>query len=83
MIQNRIRPIDSVETLIFDEGKKIDTYQGSGYHTSSEVINNAYDGSDRTPKSIEDYVFEVRNLDTGTQARYRVDAGGETRLIPE
>ena len=52
MIQNRIRPIDSVETLIFDEGKKIDTYQGSGYHTISEVINNAYDGSDRTPKSI-------------------------------
>lgn len=83
MTTNRIHPIDEVMIEIYFEGRKVDTYEGSGYHTVDEAVKNAYDGSNRTPLEIEDYVFEVKNLATGTSARYRVNAGDHARLIPE
>ena len=83
MANNRIHPIDEVMIEIFFEGKKVDTYQGSGFHTVEEAVDNAYEGSNRTPLDKEDYVFEVRNLTTGTEARYRVNAGEHVRIIPE
>ena len=32
---------------------------------------------------IEDYVFRVSDLATGTSARYRVNAGGNLKILPE
>ena len=72
---------------IYEEGKKVDTYEGSGFHTVEEAVRNAYEGSDRTNNPIEDYVFRVSDLATGlghgTSARYRVNAGGNLKILPE
>lgn len=83
MTVNRIHTIDEVMVEIYFEGKKVDTYQGSGFHTVDEAIRNAYEGSDRTPLQIEDYVFTVTDLKSGVSERYRVNAGNHVKLIPE
>ncbi len=83
MTQNRIHPINEVMIEIYEEGKKVDTYESSGFHTVEEAVRNAYEGSDRTNNPIEDYVFRVSDLATGTSARYRVNAGGNLKILPE
>lgn len=83
MTQNRIYPINEVMIEIYEEGKKVDTYEGSGFHTVEEAVRNAYEGSDRTHNPIEDYVFRVSDLATGTSARYRVNAYGNLKILPE
>lgn len=83
MTVNRIHTIDEVMVEIYFEGKKVDTYQGSGFHTVDEAIRNAYEGSDRAPLQIEDYVFTVTDLKSGVSERYRVNAGNHVKLIPE
>lgn len=83
MTANRIRPIDEVLVEFYYDGKKVDIYEGSGFHTVEEAIQNAYDGSARANVNIEDYVFRVTNLGDSTSARYRVNAGGNVKLIPE
>lgn len=83
MTANRIRPIDEVLVEFYYDGKKVDTYEGSGFHTVEEAIQNAYDGSERANVNIEDYVFRVTNLGDSTSVRYRVNAGGNVKLIPE
>lgn len=83
MTVNRIHTIDEVMVEIYFDGKKVDTYQGSGFHTVDEAIRNAYEGSDRTPLQIEDYVFTVTDLKSGVSERYRVNAGNHVKLIPE
>jgi len=83
MTVNRIHTIDEVMVEIYFEGKKVDTYQGSGFHTVDEAIRNAYEGSDRTPLQIEDYVFTVTDLKSGVSERYRVNADNHVKLIPE
>lgn len=83
MTQNRIHPQDDIHVDLYDEGKKIDAYQGSGYHSVEEAVTAAYEGSSRNNLNIEDYVFRVTNLTTGTSARYRVNAGGHLRILPE
>lgn len=47
------------------------------------AVEAAYEGSNATHNPIEDYVWRVTNLSTGTSARYRVDAGGHLRILPE
>lgn len=83
MTANRIHPIDEVLVEFYYDGKKVDTYEGSGFHAVEEAIQNAYDGSARANVNIEDYVFRVTNLGDSTSARYRVNAGGNVKLIPE
>lgn len=83
MTQNRVHPQDDIHVDLYDEGKKIDAYQGSGYHSVEEAVTAAYEGSSRNSLNIEDYVFSVTNLTTGTSARYRVNAGGHLRILPE
>lgn len=83
MTANRIHPIDEVLVEFYYDGKKVDTYEGSGFHAVEEAIQNAYDGSTRANVNIEDYVFRVTNLGDSTSARYRVNAGGNVKLIPE
>lgn len=83
MTANRIHLSDDVLVELYFDEKKIDTYQGSGFHTVEEAIRNAYDGSGRTNMNIEDYVFRVIDLADNTSVRYRVNAGGNVRIIPE
>lgn len=80
---NRIHPTEEVAVDIYFEGKKVDSYKDSGNHTIEQAIQNAYDGSQRTNIDIEDYVFRVTNLADNTTARYRINAGGNAKLIPE
>ena len=83
MENNRIHPTDDVRVEFWFDGKEIDTWQGSGFHAVSQAVNAAYDGSERANLNIEDYVFTVKNLTTGTSARYRVNAGDNLRILPE
>lgn len=83
MAANRIRPTDDVLVEMYLEGKKVDTYEGSGFHTVDEAVRSAYESSKREYVNIEDYVFRVTNLAEHTSARYRVNAGGNLKLIPE
>lgn len=83
MTANRIHRIDDVLVELYLDGKKVDTYEGSGFHSVEQVIQNAYDGSKHPNLNIEDYVFRVTDLSHNTSARYRVNAGGNVKLIPE
>lgn len=83
MIANRIHPVDNVLVELYLDGKKVDTYEGSGFHTVEQAVSNAFDNSGRADTNIEDYVFRVTNLADHTSARYRVNAGGNVKLIPE
>lgn len=83
MAANRIRPIDDVLVELYLGGKKVDAYEGSGFHTIDEAVRSAYESSKREYVNIEDYVFRVTNLAEHTSARYRVNAGGNLKLIPE
>ena len=40
-----------------------------------------YANPDRGANDIENYAFTVKNLTTGTSARYRVNAGGHIHII--
>lgn len=82
MTANRIHPADDVLVELYLDGKKVDSYEGSGYHSVEEAIRNSFDGSERANLNIEDYVFRVTNLADNTSARYRVNAGGNVKLIP-
>ena len=82
MTANRIHPADDVLVELCLDGKKVDSYEGSGYHSVEEAIRNSFDGSERANLNIEDYVFRVTNLADNTSARYRVNAGGNVKLIP-
>lgn len=42
-----------------------------------------YRNPDAAHNAIENYVFTVTDLTSGTSERYRVNAGGHVRLIPE
>lgn len=83
MAANRIRPTDDVLVELYFEDKKVDTYEGSGFHTVDEAVRSAYESSKREYVNIEDYVYRVTNLAEHTSARYRVNAGGNLKLIPE
>lgn len=83
MSNNRLRPIDDVRVEMDYNGKEIDAFQGSGYNTIQEAVRTAYEASKRTDLNIEDYVFRVTNLTTGTSARYRVNAGDNIKILPE
>lgn len=83
MTANRLHPADDVLVELYLEGKKVDTFEGSGYNTVREAVQSAFECSERPNLNTEDYVFRVTDLADGTSARYRVNAGGNLRLIPE
>ena len=82
MIANRIYPVDNVLVQLYLDGKETATYQGDSLRNVEEAIRSAYQATE-APKNIEDYVFRVTDLTANTSARYRVDAGGKVRLIPD
>lgn len=80
---NRLHPKDDVRIEMSYNGETEDAFQGSGYHTVGEAIRDAFTASSRQYMNIEDYVFTVTNLTTGTSARYRINAGGNETILPE
>lgn len=83
-MNNRLQPIDDVRVEITDiNGKTVSAYQGSGYHTVEEAVMAAYEGGPDNLLDIRDYTFTVRNLSTGTVARYRMNAHDHLRILPE
>lgn len=83
METNRINPIDDVRVQLNFDGREKDAFQGSGFHSIEEAIRNAFDATDVGHLNIEDYVFVVTNMSTGTSGRYRINAGGHVTLLPE
>lgn len=83
MTANRLHPDDRVRVEIYFEGTKIDAYESSGFHAIDQAVRLAYENSQLTSKNIEDYVFRVTDLTDHTAARYRVNAGGNVKVIPE
>ena len=71
---------------IYFDGKQVNSYESTGFHTVEQAVETAFDSfvdSNSAEKNIEDYVFRVTNLADNTSARYRVNAGGNVKLIPE
>ena len=83
MKNNRLKPENDVRIELYFGGKLQDSYQGSGYSTVEQAIDAAYAGTHVNHLNIEDYVFRVTDLTTGTSARYRINAGGHVRILPE
>ena len=83
MTADRLHPDDKVRVDLYLEGKDIGAYEGTGFHTVAEAIHTAFDSSGHTDANIENYVFRVTDLARNTTARYRINAGGNTKLIPE
>lgn len=81
---NRLSPSDSVKVEIFSPtGYCISTWQGSGFSTISEAVDAAYQGAPTLNMPPEDYVYQVTDLTHSTEGRYRIDAGGHLRILPE
>ena len=83
MEDNRIDTLDDVRVQLNFDGKELDAYQGSGFHSVEESIRNAFASTDRGHLNIEDYVFVVTNLSTGTSGSYRITAEGNVVRLPE
>lgn len=85
MESNRLYPEDDVRVEMYfgHDPEPVDVWQGSGFHKVNEALQAAYEGSRHTNLDIEDYVYRIVNLTTGTSARYRVNAGGHLAILPE
>lgn len=82
-MNNRLEISDNVRIEIFDEKGLVDTCEGKGFHNVESAIDFAYNDSQKTADPIEDYVFRVTDMNTDTSARYRINAGGHVRILPE
>lgn len=83
MIANRLHTADRVLVEIYLEGKEVGSYEGTGFHNVEQAVQDAVRRSGRAVEDIEDYVFRVTDLSDGTSARYRINAGGNLKLIVE
>jgi len=83
MTANRLHPVDKVLVELYLEGKETGRYEGTGFHTVEDAVGNAYEASGNKDIDIEDYVFRVTNLTDNTSSRYRINAGGNVKLIVE
>lgn len=83
MIANRLHAADRVQVEIYLEGKEVGSYEGTGFHNVEQAVQDAVRRSGRSVKNIEDYVFRVTDLSDRTSARYRINAGGNLKLIVE
>ncbi|MDE6048321.1 MAG: hypothetical protein K2G09_01320 [Paramuribaculum sp.] len=81
MANNRLHPQDDVRVELYYDGKLKDAYQGSGYETIEEAVSAAFEGV-KSNANIEDFVYDVKDLTTGTSGKYRVNAGGNITLLP-
>lgn len=80
---NRIKPSDEVKLTVYQNGRAVDSFEGTGFKELDELVTEVFENSNLDDRNREDYVFKVTNISTGTSARYRVNAGGHLKLIPE
>ena len=83
MMHNRIRPEDQVKIEICFDGKEIDSFSGSGFHTIEDAVDTAYSESKHCDLDKRDYVYTVENITDGTSARYRFNAHDNLKILPE
>lgn len=83
MNANRLHPKDCVSVEIYYDGGLVETYRGSGFHDIADAISAACANSVRMVKPSEDYVFRVTDANNASSARYRINAGGHVRILPE
>lgn len=78
----RLHPNDDVRVEIENiNGDVVTTYKGSGFSTIDEAINAAYNANPVLLGDMADYVYCVTNRETGVTRRYRINAGGNAKLI--
>lgn len=77
---NRIHPEDKVRIDITSEGKKVAEVESTGFHNIESAIMTAYkEKATDYPKDM--CVFDVHNITSGTEERYRFNAHGHLKLI--
>lgn len=82
-MDNRLNIADRVVVEIYNEGRRIATFEGTGFHNVTAAISSAIENSPQANASPEDYVFRVTDTADGTTARYRINAGGNVKKLPE
>lgn len=81
METNRIKNGERVKVLIYNEEEMmVFSTEFTDVNTVSEAVERAYADS-ALPDDIRDFVFSVVDMSTGTEASYRVNAGGNVVLI--
>lgn len=80
---NRLHTEDEVRVDLYLNGEKVGSYKGNGFHTVEQAVETAFDSPQLPNRNIEDYVFRVTDASDGTSSRYRVNAGGNIKLIPD
>ena len=74
---------DKVRVLIFGpEGNELSDFEGSGFHSLDVAIESALSRAN-IGINPEDCVFRVTNETTGVSHRYRFNAHGHLKLLPE
>lgn len=81
METNRIKPGQKVDVQITAEsGDQLFTFTCNNVHNVTEAINEAYDASGIQESKL-DFTYTVTNLDTNISERYRINAGGNVKLL--
>lgn len=79
---NRVRPDDKVRVEIENvNGDVVSTYKGTGFSKVEEAIDAAYEYNSGLLGPMVDYVYSVNDSTTGVCHRYRINAGGNAKLI--
>lgn len=79
---NRVRPDDKVRVAIENvNGDVVSTYKGTGFSRVEEAIDAAYEYNSGLLGPMADYVYSIDDSTTGVCHRYRINAGGNVKLI--
>ena len=82
MDSNRIHPDDIVAVTVYDDGQKVTEYTDRGYHTVADAIRLTLEHDHEIlTTNPADYVYNVYNCTTEKSSNYRINAGGNVRLI--
>ncbi len=81
-MNERIDTSDNIKVEIFNtNGDKVATYKGTGFHSVSDAVNAAFDAKMNENSDREAFVYVVTDVTSGISERYRINAGGNVRLI--
>ena len=79
---DRLHPEDNVRVEIENiNGDVVSAYKGSGFSKVGDAIMTAYNANESLLGSADDYVYSVTGRNSGVCHRYRINAGGNAKLI--
>lgn len=79
---DRLHSEDTVRVEIENiNGDVVTTYKGSGFSKIEDAITAAYDANASLLGEMNDYVYNITDKATGICHRYRINAGGNAKLI--